>query len=102
MWCGLLPELSKNKTGRMLPLHGDLFDVLERAAERRRLDCLYVFHVEGQHTASRLAKWKHWLSWAGSLIGGPALEVRCSLSGTFAPLHGRKTDPTDGSGLHGW
>ena len=41
-------ELSKNKDGRVLPLSGELLDVVARAAERRRLDCLNVFHVDGQ------------------------------------------------------
>jgi len=44
----LRPELSKNKDGRVLPLNGELFDVIERAAARRRLDCAHVFHVDGQ------------------------------------------------------
>ncbi len=44
----LRPELSKNKTGRVLPLSGELLDVIERAAERRRLDCPNVFHADGQ------------------------------------------------------
>jgi integrase len=33
----LRPELSKNKTGRVLPLSGELLQLIERAAERRRL-----------------------------------------------------------------
>ena len=44
----LRPELSKNKDGRVLPLSGELLNVIERAAKARRLDCLHVFHVDGQ------------------------------------------------------
>lgn len=44
----LRPELSKNKTGRVLPLSGDLLAVVTRAAERRRLDCPHVFHLQGK------------------------------------------------------
>jgi hypothetical protein len=44
----LRPELSKNKTGRVLPLSSELLEVVARAVERRRLDCVSVFHVDGQ------------------------------------------------------
>ena len=55
----LRPELSKNKTGRVLPLSGELLDVIARAAELRRLDCPSVFHVEGQPIGDfRKAWWK--------------------------------------------
>ena len=55
----LRPELSKNKTGRVLPLAGELLDVIERAAERRRLDCPSVFHVDGQPIGDfRKAWWR--------------------------------------------
>jgi hypothetical protein len=49
---GPRPELSKSKTGRVLPLTGDLLDVIERAATHRRLDCLRVFHIDGQPIGS--------------------------------------------------
>lgn len=55
----LRPELSKNKTGRVLPLSGELLDVIERAADCRRLDCPSVFHVDGQPIGDfRKAWWK--------------------------------------------
>lgn len=55
----LRPELSKNKTGRVLPLSGELLDVIERAAERRRLDSPHVFHVDGQPIGDfRKAWWR--------------------------------------------
>jgi len=40
----LRPEISKNKDRRVLPLSGELLDIVERARARRRLDCSYVFH----------------------------------------------------------
>ncbi|MFI5398418.1 MAG: tyrosine-type recombinase/integrase [Candidatus Binatia bacterium] len=42
----LRPELSKNRTGRVLPLSGELHEVIERAAAQRRLDCPHVFNVD--------------------------------------------------------
>ena len=55
----LRPELSKNKTGRVLPLSGELLEVIARAADRRRLDCPSVFHVDGQPIGDfRKAWWK--------------------------------------------
>ena len=54
----LRPELSKNKTGRVLPLSGDLLDVIARAAERRRLDCPAVFHVDGQAIGDFRVSWQ--------------------------------------------
>jgi integrase len=54
----LRPELSKNKDGRVLPLSGELLDVIERAAERRRLDCPRVFHVDGEPLRDFRESWK--------------------------------------------
>jgi len=55
----LRPELSKNKTGRVLPVAGELLDVITRAAEQRRLDCPSVFHVDGQPIGDfRKAWWR--------------------------------------------
>lgn len=53
----LRPELSKNKTGRVLPLSGDLFEVIERAGAQRRLDCVRVFHIDGQPIGSFRKAW---------------------------------------------
>jgi hypothetical protein len=40
----LRPELSKNKDGRLLPLSGELTEIIERAKVKRQLDCRFVFH----------------------------------------------------------
>jgi integrase len=40
----LRPELSKNKRGRVLPLMGELAEIIDRARAERRLDCPFVFH----------------------------------------------------------
>jgi integrase len=44
----LRPEVSKNKDGRPLPLRGELLEIIQRAHEKRRPDCPYVFHDHGQ------------------------------------------------------
>jgi integrase len=44
----LRPEISKNKDGRVLPLSGGLFEIMERAHATRRLDCPFVFHRNGE------------------------------------------------------
>ncbi|MGD0948625.1 MAG: site-specific integrase [Candidatus Binatia bacterium] len=54
----LRSELSKNKDGRVLRLSGELLDVMERAAVRRRLDCPHVFHVDGKPLRDFRASWK--------------------------------------------
>jgi integrase len=53
----LRPELSKNKDGRVLPLSDELLELIERAAERRRLDCLHVFHVDGHPIGAFRKSW---------------------------------------------
>jgi integrase len=54
----LRPEISKNKDGRLLPLKGELLQVIERAKEGRRPDCLYVFHLDGQPVGDFRRAWK--------------------------------------------
>src|SRR5216683_2814928 len=44
----LRPEISKNKDGRLLPLSGELLEIMERAHAKRRLDCPFVFHRKGE------------------------------------------------------
>ena len=44
----LRPEISKNKDGRMLPLSGELLEIIERAHARRWLDSSLVFHRNGE------------------------------------------------------
>ena len=43
----LPPAKSKNKDGRTLPLSGEVAEIIERAHTARRLDCAFVFHVDG-------------------------------------------------------
>jgi integrase len=54
----LRPEISKNKDGRVLPLRGELLEILERARARRRLDCPRVFHLDGQPIGDFKKAWK--------------------------------------------
>lgn len=44
----LRSEHSKNKAPRILPLTGELLDIIERARSNRRLDCTSVFNNEGR------------------------------------------------------
>jgi integrase len=44
----LRPDVSKNKDGRPLPLRGELWEIIQRAHEKRRPDCLFVFHDDGE------------------------------------------------------
>jgi integrase len=54
----LRPEESKNKDGRVLPLRGELLEVFERAGEKRRPDCPFVFHDEGEPIGDFRKAWK--------------------------------------------
>lgn len=58
----LRPELSKNKKGRVLPLRGELWDILLRAKENRRLDCMRVFHKDGVPIGDFRKSWRNALS----------------------------------------
>jgi integrase len=53
----LRPELSKNKDGRVLPLSGELLEIVERAKAQRRLDCSYVFHLDGEQVGDFKRSW---------------------------------------------
>ena len=55
----LRPEISKNKDGRLLPLKGELLQVVERAKDGRRPDCLRVFHLNGQPVGDFRKAWKN-------------------------------------------
>lgn len=55
----LRPEISKNKKGRVLPLRGELLAVFERARERRRLDCVYVFHHKSKPVGDFRKAWRN-------------------------------------------
>jgi integrase len=54
----LRPEVSKNKDGRPLPLRGELLEIIHRAHEKRRLDCPYVFHDDGEPIGDFRKAWK--------------------------------------------
>jgi len=42
------PQRSKTKTGRLLPISQPLKEVLQRRVAARRLDCVLVFHRDGE------------------------------------------------------
>ncbi|HEY2486084.1 MAG TPA: site-specific integrase [Candidatus Binataceae bacterium] len=44
----LPPAKSKNRKGRVLPLSGELRNVIDRARKQRRLDCPFIFHRHGR------------------------------------------------------
>ncbi len=54
----LRPEVSKNKDGRLLPIKGELLDIIERAKQNRLLTCPNVFHNAGQPIGSFRKAWK--------------------------------------------
>jgi integrase len=54
----LRPEISKNKDGRLLPIKGELLEIIKRARENRLLSCPYVFHENGQPIGSFRKAWK--------------------------------------------
>ena len=54
----LRPEVSKNKDGRVLPLRGELLEIIELAKEARRPDCPYVFHEAGEPIGDFRKAWK--------------------------------------------
>src|SRR5215831_13711875 len=61
----LRPEISKNKKGRLLPLQGDLLEIVQRADANRRLDCVSVFHHNGNLVGDFRKAWKSALMAAG-------------------------------------
>src|SRR5271156_2654744 len=54
----LRPEVSKNRDGRVLPLVGDLLEVVERARAKRRPDCQFVFRNNGQPIGNFRKAWR--------------------------------------------
>ncbi len=58
MMIRLRPEISKNKDGRLLPLSGELLEIVERAKEMRKTDCLSLFHLNGQPIGDFRKSWK--------------------------------------------
>jgi hypothetical protein len=53
----LRPSVSKNKDGRVLPLSRELLEIVERANANHRLDCPYVFHLDGQPVGDFKRAW---------------------------------------------
>jgi integrase len=62
----LRPAISKNKDGRLLPLSGELLEIIERASSRRRLECVSVFHLDGQPVGDFKRSWATACKAAGS------------------------------------
>jgi integrase len=54
----LRPEVSKNKDGRVLPLHGELLEIIERARRNRLAECPFVFHLKGKRVGDFRKAWK--------------------------------------------
>jgi integrase len=54
----LRPEISKNKEGRVLPLHDEVSDLIDRARAKRRADCPFVFHLKGRRIGDFRKMWK--------------------------------------------
>jgi integrase len=54
----LRPEESKNKDGRVLPLRGELREIIERARQNRRLECPFVFQESGEPIGDFRKSWK--------------------------------------------
>ena len=55
----LRPEVAKNKKGRELPLRGELWEIFKRAEGNRRLDCVYVFHLDGAPIGDFRKSWRN-------------------------------------------
>jgi integrase len=53
----LRAENSKNKRQRVLPLRGELAEIIERAREARRPDCVFVFHDDGKPIGDFRKSW---------------------------------------------
>jgi integrase len=51
-------ENSKNKEARVLPLTGRLLELIQAQAQRRRLDCPFVFHSDGRKIGDFRKAWK--------------------------------------------
>ena len=64
----LRPENSKNKTGRILPLTGELLEIVQRAWSQRSPVCLFVFQRSGRSIGDFRKPWKSACSQAG--LGG--------------------------------
>jgi integrase len=54
----LRPELAKNKKGRVLPLTGELLEIVDRALANARPDCPLLFHTKGRPLGDIRKTWK--------------------------------------------
>ena len=54
----LRPERSKNKHSRMLPVEGEIARILEARVQKRRLDCPFIFHQDGEPIGDFRKMWK--------------------------------------------
>jgi len=61
----LRPEISKNKDGRVLPLMGELFDIIERAQRQQHPGTTRVFHRAGKPIGDFRKAWNTACSRAG-------------------------------------
>jgi len=66
------PDRSKTRTGRLLPMSPPLKEVLQRRVAARRLDCLMVFHRDGDEDMNDW--WKAWKA-ACKLAGLPGKNL---------------------------
>ena len=61
----LRPEISKNKDGRLLPLSGELLEIIDRARAKRRPNCVFVFQRDGEHIGDFRKAWSRACTAAG-------------------------------------
>jgi integrase len=55
----LRAENSKNKKQRVLPLRGELADIVQRAKDKRNPECPFVFHDKGQPIGDFRKAWQN-------------------------------------------
>jgi len=55
----LKPEDTKTGYGRIIPIHADLVNVLEKVLKVRRLSCDRVFHRNGKPVSPEHIRWAH-------------------------------------------
>ena len=55
----LRAENSKNKKPRVLPLRGELAEIVQRAKDNRKLECSFVFHHKGEPIGDFRKAWQN-------------------------------------------
>jgi Phage integrase family len=55
----LCAENSKNKKQRVLPLRGELAEIVQRAKDKRKPECPFVFHDKGQPIGDFRKAWQN-------------------------------------------